>query len=321
MVLYQKPSKTKDIIMLFQDNDPAFVCCGRPIKHQEIKEIQETVRLFPNLSHQELVHTICEHLNWYTAAGTNKKEACVKMLGKLETIKGLQLPAKRKIKQPKKSKRAKVLITSRTDPQPAITGKIGKLKKINLEIVTAKERVNLWNEYVLRYHYLGYKKPFGYTLRYFIKSDQDIIGCILFSGASKSIGVRDKWIEWTTNQRLRNLAWVVNNSRFLIFPWVSIKNLASHVLGKVGRRIKDDWYKKWGFQPVLMETFVDPELYHGTCYKASNWECLGMTTGQGLVRKGKTYKTSPKKIYMKPLVKDFRKILCSKNLTGNAAYE
>ena len=84
--------------MLFQNNDPAFVCCGRPIKHQEIKEIQETVRLFPNLSHQELVHTICEHLNWYTAAGASKKEACVKMLGKLETIKVLQLPAKRKIK-------------------------------------------------------------------------------------------------------------------------------------------------------------------------------------------------------------------------------
>jgi len=321
MVSYQKPSKTKDIIMLLQNNDPVFVCCGRPIKHQEIKEIQETVRLFPNLSRHELVHTICEHLNWYTAAGANKKEACVKMLEKLEAIKVLQLPAKRKIKQPKKSKRAKVSITARTDPQPVISGKIGNFKKINLEIVTAKGRINLWNEYVSRYHYLGYKKLFGYTLRYFIKSDQDIIGCILFSGASKSIGVRDKWIEWTTNQRLRNLSWVVNNSRFLIFPWVNIKNLASHVLGKVGRRIKDDWYKKWGFQPVLMETFVDPELYHGTCYKASNWECIGMTTGQGLVRKGKTYKTSPKKIYMQPLVKDFRKVLCSKNLTGNAAYE
>ena len=105
----------------------------------------------------------------------------------------------------------------------------------------------------------------------------------------------------------------------MIFPWVDIQNLASHALGKVARSIKDDWQEKWNFQPVLMETFVDPQLYHGTCYQASNWEHIGMTTGQGLARKGKTYKTSPKKIYMKPLVKDFRRILCSENLTGKGA--
>jgi len=117
------------------------------------------------------------------------------------------------------------------------------------------------------------------------------------------------------------LAWIINNSRFLLFPWVNVRNLISYVWGQIFRSIRSDWQNKWGFSPVLMETFVDPQLYHGTSYQASSWEDLGMTTGQGLIRKGKTYKTSPKKIYMKPLVKDFRRILCSKNSTGEMVHE
>ncbi len=303
---------------MLNKSDPAFVCCGRPITHREVKEIQETADLFTNLSRRELSQTICEHLNWRTASGSNKIDACMKMLEKLENFKILQLPVKRaKIK----SKKSKILITSRTNPQNAITSKLCNLNHVTLEIVKDLDSVNLWNEYVLRYHYLGYKKPFGYTMRYFIKSDQGILGCILFSGASKSLGVRDEWIGWTKNQRLRNLSWVINNSRFLLFPWVNVRNLVSYVWGQIFRRIKFDWQNKWGFCPALMETFVDPQLYHGTSYQASNWEYLGMTTGHGLIRKGKTYKTSPKKIYMKPLVKDFRTILCSKSLTGEVVHE
>ena len=303
---------------MIQKNDPAMICCGREVTYKEIKEIQETVSLFSNLSRYELTETICEHLNWHTASGSNKFDACLKMLEKLEAKDFLQLPAKRIQVKPK---RTKIVLTSKTDPEPELKKIAGDFSNISMETLSIQKDIRLWNEYMFRHHYLGYSQPFGYVMRYFIKNGHKILGCLLFSGAAKSITVRDKWIGWTTNQRLQNLAWVVNNSRFLIFPWVSIKNLASHVLGKVGRRIKDDWHKKWGFHPVLMETFVDPVLYHGTCYQASNWEYLGMTTGQGLVRKGKTYKTSPKKIYMKPLVKDFRKILCSKDLTGNSAYE
>lgn len=292
------------------------ICCGRGVTHKEIKEVQETVSLFSNLSRYELTETICEHLNWRTASGSNKFDACLKMLEKLEAKGFLQLPAKRIQVKPK---RTKIVLSSKTEPESTIKSIAGGFSNINLQIVSDKKDVKLWNEYMFRYHYLGYSKPFGYVMRYFIKNGHKILGCLLFSGAAKSMALRDKWIGWTTNQRLQNLAWVVNNSRFLIFPWVDIRNLASHTLGKVTQRIKDDWQKKWNFQPVLMETFVDPELYHGTCYQASNWEHIGMTTGQGLIRKGKTYKTTPKKIYMKPLVKNFHRILCSENLTGKVA--
>ncbi|MBW2163644.1 MAG: DUF4338 domain-containing protein, partial [Deltaproteobacteria bacterium] len=167
-----------------------------------------------------------------------------------------------------------------------------------------------------RYHYLGYKKPFGYVLRYFIVSEQGFLGCLMFAGASKALTARDRWIGWTQVQRLKNLAWVINNSRFLIFPWVQVKNLASHILGRVARRVREDWRERWGYSPVLAETFVDPRYYEGICYKAANWQYLGMTTGEGLVRKGRTYTTTSKKIFVKPLVKDWQSLLCSEQLEG-----
>ena len=300
---------------MIEKKDPAMTCCGRGITHEEIKEVVETVKMFSNLSRNELILTICENLNWRTASGSNKFDACQKMLEKLEDDQFLKLPAKRIQVKPRQ---AKIVLTSKTDAEPAFSKIEGGFKDISVEFLSTKKDIRLWNEYMFRYHYLGYSKPFGYVMRYFIKNGDKILGCLLFSGAAKSMMARDKWIGWSMNQRLQNLAWVVNNSRFLIFPWVHIKNLASHALGKVTRRIQHDWQKKWNFQPVLMETFVDPKLYHGTCYQASNWEDIGMTTGQGLIRKGKTYKTTPKKIYMKPLVKDFRRILCSDNLIGEA---
>ena len=142
------------------------------------------------------------------------------------------------------------------------------------------------------------------------------MGCILFAGAAKALRVRDRWIGWGDNERLRNLAWVINNTRFLIFEWVRVKNLASHVLGQTARCIKDDWEERWGYRPALMETFVDPQHYYGSCYKAANWQHLGMTTGDGLIRKGKNYTTTPKMIFVKPLVKNFRSLLCSEQLKG-----
>ena len=293
---------------------PDITQCGREITVQEIEEIKEIVRLCQKLSRQELVATIAENLQWYTASGTNKMDACLKLLEKLELQGFLQLPEKQT--QSKHRVKKPIAITKKTAAKPKITCKLKELSPVELEIVKGGDITALWKEYVSRYHYLGYHKPFGYTLQYFIKSKQGRLGCVLFSGASKSIGHREHWIGWTEKQRLNNLAWVINNSRFLIFPWVKVKNLASHVLGQISRQIKTHWQERWGYSPVLIETFVDPAHYQGTCYKAANWQCLGMTTGQGLVRKDKIYTTSPKMIFIKPLVKNYRDLLCSEKLVG-----
>ncbi len=289
--------------------------CGREITREQFSEILETVGLFPSLSRKELAATICEHLGWVTLAGNNKLDACAKLLEKLESKGLIRLPAKQEQYRRNRIQRP-IVLTSRTDRRAAISGNLKDIGQVSVEVVVDKESTGLWNEYVSRYHYLGYKQPFGYFLRYFIESEQGILGCLLFAGAAKALGVRDRWIGWREPDRLRNLAWVINNSRFLIFPWVSVKNLASHVLGQVNRRLQADWHQRWGYSPVLMETFINPAQYCGSCYKAANWQYLGMTTGEGLVRKGKRYRTSPKMILVKPLVKAFRSLLCSQQLKG-----
>jgi hypothetical protein len=201
--------------------------------------------------------------------------------------------------------------TKNTEAGELLAGSVGTLGPFRVVPVTEKEKIGLWNEYVNRYHYLGYKQPFGCSVRYFITSEHGKLGCLLFSGAAKGLRERDKWLGWSKDERLKNLGLVINNSRFLIFPWVKIKYLASHVLGQAVRRVCDDWQQRWGYRPVVVETFVDPERYTGTCYRAANWLYVGDTTGTGLARQGKSYTSSPKKIFVLPLVPDFRTVLCS----------
>ncbi len=282
--------------------------CGRQITTDELSQIQETVETFQNLSQNELAHTVCEHLGWHTVSGSNKVDACMKLLRQMEKQGVIRLPSKRK--QSKNSPN-ELDITNRTQPQGEVSGKLSDIGPVNLRLVKAGEETTLFNEYINRYHYLGYKRPFGFHLRYFVESTDGLLGCILFSGAAKALRPRDRWIGWSKNERLRNLGFVVNNGRFLIFPWVKVRYLASHILSKVVRKLRNDWQKQWGYNPVLLETFVDPKYFEGTCYRASNFEHLGMTSGKGLIRDGKSYTTSPKYIFVRPLIDNFRDTLCS----------
>jgi len=288
--------------------------CGHEITSRDIEHAKDIVETFSGLSRKELAHTICEHWGWVTASGANKVQACMKLLEKLEDRGVIRLPEKR---HSMKGVARPVSRTHRTDaPSVEVIGKLADIGPVSMEIASSKEARGLWNEYVERYHYLGYKKPFGFRLRYFIASKHGQLGCALIAGAAKAIEVRDRWIGWSEKQRLKNLPWVVNNTRFLIFPWVRVKFLASHVLGRLARRVREDWHERWGYHPVLMETFVDPARYRGVSYRATGWTCLGQTTGRGLRRQGRDYSTTVKMIYVRPLVRNFRQWLCSDSLTG-----
>jgi hypothetical protein len=283
------------------------VQCGRRFSEQEIEQICETVRMFPALPLTELVGTICEHLGWYTAGGGPKGDACEKLLLKLQGRGLVRVPEKRIVRREKHT----IAMTERTACLPPIVGSLRGVSALRLELVEGRREEKLFNEYVERYHPLGYRRPFGYPMRYFMESDRGKLGCFLFCGAAKSLGARDRWIRWTEAQRLQRLAWVVNLNRHLVFPWVEVRNLSSHVLGLLSGRIVGDWEKRWGYRPVLLETFVDPRQHEGSCYKGAGWEEVGMTSGEGLVRPGQRYSTTPKKIFLKPLCKDFRALLCS----------
>ena len=288
--------------------------CGRVISVEELADIQEIVATCSGLSRSELALTISENLEWHSASGSLKQDACLKLLEKLEQQGVLRLPEKLvtagKARKP-------TLLTERTTASEPLVGSVGDLGPVRVVPVTEQEEIGLWNEYVNRYHYLGYQQPFGCSLRYFITSERGRLGCLLFSGAAKALRERDFWLGWTTEERRRNLGYVINNSRFLMFPWVRVQNLASHALGQVVRRLGDDWQQRWGYRPVVVETFVDPEYYTGTCYRAANWLHLGQTTGTGLPRKGKSYTSSPKQIWVAPLVADFRQILCSSEVISS----
>lgn len=293
----------------FEEEDVVIVQCGREIKDEELEQIYETVETFSNLSQTELAHTICEHLGWYTASGRNKVDACRKLLQRLESQGLIRLPEKEKIGPIKGSQQKLPVADDRTRPQDEVAGTLSDIGPIVVRVAQDKEELSLVNEYLHRYHYLGYKRPFGCHLRYLIEAQGSILGCMLFSGAAKALTPRDQWIGWSTNERLRNLGFVVNNGRFLIFPWVKVRYLASHVLGKIVRDLVQDWERSWGYRPALLETFVDPQHFDGTCYRAANFRHLGMTSGKGLVRQGRSYRTSPKKIFVYPLVNNFRQVL------------
>jgi hypothetical protein len=163
-----------------------------------------------------------------------------------------------------------------------------------------------------RYHYLGYQRPFGAHQRYFIvsrKAEALRLGCLLFAASAWAVAARDGWIGWSARARAERLNWVINNSRFLIFPWVRIANLASRALGLVTRRVGQDWQRRYGYRPVLLETFVDPQRYRGTCYQAANWIGLGETAGRGRLDRHKRYLSTRKLVYVYPLRPDFRRVL------------
>jgi hypothetical protein len=272
--------------------------CGRRFRRQQIADIQSTVNKFSNLSRSELALTICEHLNWVTPRGTNKLHTCLNTLEEMEKLGIFTLPPK--IEQKKKTQKA-IKWTGQTNEPTPIVCALDDLMPINLQIVTEKEQINQWNEFVDRYHYLGYRHPMGSHLRYYIVDrNGSKLGCFLFSFATWILYCRDKWIGWTDEQRKKHLNLVINNNRFLIFPWVKVKHLASKALSLVIGQIADDWETHHGFRPVLLETFIDPTKYNGTCYKACNWQHIGMT-GQS-AKKFRALKS--KKVYVYPLTPD-----------------
>lgn len=299
-----------------EQRSAAFVICGREIYSGDVENIQEVTRLCSGLSLSELARTVCEHLSWTTASGRHKLKASQKLLEQLAAAGMIELPTK----QVQQKSKQKISWTKATDPRAEVSGELSVLGAVSLEIAAGGSDKNLWNEYVDRYHMLGFKKPFGCRLRYFIVCQSGPLGCILLAGAAKSMGVRDNWIGWSDKTRLKNLPWIVNNTRQLIFPWVRVKHLASHALGQLARRVRDDWHEHFGYCPLMLETFVDPAHFDGTSYRAAGWTYLGETTGEGLRRPGREYKTTPKMLFVKPLVKDFREQLCS-TLKGREAVE
>lgn len=291
--------------------------CGRLFTQAELDDVIETVGLFPRLSFHELALTICEGLDWFTANGQYKIDSCKKLLRKLKAEGRIVLP---EINTAMGRGKETVHPGFSAEPGVLIRGTVSDVTPTSLEVASTRESRQLWNAYIERYHPLGYKKPFGAHQRYFITGTTPngprYLGALLFSASAWALADRDQWIGWHEADRTQRLNLIVNNTRFLIFPWIEIKNLASHALSLAAKQVPADWQARYGYAPVLLETFVDTHHYQGTCYQAANWTEVGQTAGRGRMDRHKQYPSAPKRIYMYPLHRDFRNILCAKGGDG-----
>jgi len=182
--------------------------------------------------------------------------------------------------------------------QRPLTGSLGDIQPLSFVLVNSTEDEEVWNTMVRAWHYLGYRNTMGQRVKYLVLFRDMPIAAISFNRASLHVGVRDEWIGWSDEGRRNLLVHVVNNDRFLILPWVRIKNLASHILSLSLHQLKMDWYRLYGVRPYVVETFVDVGRYQGTCYKAANWRYVGETRGFSKVGKVFVYHGNRKGVFL-----------------------
>jgi hypothetical protein len=281
--------------------------CGRELTTSELVRIRQMIVEHPTATRARLSRRVCEVLGWNRPDGRPKEMSCRVAMLRMHDDRLLSLPPPRHISSNGRPYRRR---TAQADRQPLlIAPSPGALENLHLEPVSRGPQSHLWNEFIDRYHYLGYRPLPGAQLRYFVRTAQSVVALLGFGAAAWKTAPRDSFIGWTPAQRQHNLHLVVNNARFLILPWVQCRNLASHILGLVAQRLPDDWYRRYGYRPVLLETFVEDPRFKGTCYKAANWTCLGITQGRGKLDVHHQARLPKKTIWALPLERRFRQIL------------
>ena len=284
---------------------------GRAFSARDLTLIREVVRDCPGLSRMELARTVCELLRWRRPNGRLKARECREFLERLDAAGTLVLPDKRRGRVVGSVTR--VPRTAAGEPGRPLGGTVRDVEPLAVELVREPVQRLLFRELVGRYHYLGHTVPFGAHLRYLVYASRParaVVGCLQFSSPAWRMAARDRWVGWDEGTRARNLQRVVNNSRFLLLPWVTVRNLASAVLARSLAQMAVDWPRRYRLEPWLVETLVDPRHHHGGCYRAANWVALGATTGRGRMdRLCRRVGEAPKTVLVYPVVRDAKRRL------------
>jgi hypothetical protein len=269
--------------------------------------IRQIISEDPVRSRFQISKIVCQRLGWLKPNGGLKDMSCRVALLRMQDDGLVQLPPPRNCGR--SGKPCHIAFTPRTLPGPSVVEPVHRLRRLCLSRVDSKAQSRLWNEYIHRYHYLGYAPLPGAQIRYFVRNENQTLALLGFSAAAWKTAPRDEFIGWSSVQRQRNLHLVVNNSRFLVLPWISSKNLASKILAEAARRLTDDWLKTYNYAPVLIESFVQTDKFAGTCYKAANWQKIGVTKGRGKRDRHNLYAVPKKNIWVYPLCKNFKERL------------
>jgi len=274
--------------------------CGRQFTDQEIDWIRDLIATTKGINRARLSASFCEQFGWRKPDGGLKDMSCRVAFLKMHRAGLITLPPTQK---PFNRARKHTERSLFTQPKPPVEKKAGAFN-LQCEVIEGGAG-KLWNEFIDRYHYLGYTPLAGAQLRYFIKEADEILALLSFSAAAWNTAPRDRFIGWDKDKRKKNLHLVVNNSRFLLLPWVRSKNLASRILALVCSKLPEDWHHRYGYRPVLAETFVEKERFSGTCYKAANWIYVGETQGRGKMDRYNTFSQPVKTIWLYPLTQRY----------------
>ena len=281
--------------------------CGREFTERELKRIRELIAQEPQPTRVALSQEVCKSLQWYKADGGVKEMSCRVVLLRMQRDGLIKLPPPLRRNGNGKPYRYRSL---EVEPKlPAVLPR-GALDELQIQLVGKGKQSAVSNEHIARYHYLGYKPLPGAQLRYVVRFENEELVLFGFGACAWKVAPRDQFIGWSAEQRKAGLHLVVNNARFLILPWIQQKNLASKALSLVTKRLAEDWQQRYGYRPALLETFVQSDRFQGTCYKAANWIHVGQTTGRGKLDVKHEHAIPKKSIWLYPLSRDFRQILC-----------
>jgi hypothetical protein len=293
---------------------------GRFISEAEIAQVRLVLSEHGGWSRWRLSRHLAELWEWRSASGQLKDMAARTLLLKLEERGLIVLPPRRQASPIRRSRkpgwqpaRAGELFGEPTNAE--VDAALAELQPLCIEEISRKKhagRQAVFSGLLERHHYLSHRGTVGENMQYLVSDRQgDPLTCVLFGAAAWQCRARDCHIGWDAATRARGLSYVTNNTRFLILPWVRVPHLASHVLGRIARRLSADWQAKYGHPIFLLETFVDTSRFAGTCYRAANWRMVGVTTGRTRQNKTMIPQAAPKAVWLYPLQTDFREVLCA----------
>jgi len=285
------------------------ICQGREVAGADIDWLQACIREHPNWSRYRITKHICKNWDWRTHAGQLKTFAARSFIDKLEAKGLIELPPVRTgMRRPHRNPYPDVTLPTAVP----VTAQLSDIAPITITLVSSGSYDHgCFANYLTRHHYLGFNRTVGEHLEYLIRDAHGRdLACVLFGSAAWKCASRDSWIGWSATARQRNLNFTTNNTRFLILPWVRVPHLASHILGRVMRRLRHDWQCRYSHPVHLVETFVEKDRFKGTCYKAANWSLLGQTQGRSRQDRNNNLSVPVKDILAYPLCSNFRDKLC-----------
>ena len=284
---------------------------GRTVTQADIDFIRELIAKNPSLSRRKLSAELCRSWNWVQPNGALKDMVCRGLMLLLHRQGHIGLPAKRRETLNPLAHRPKPSLDEDKLDKSPLDGRLSDIQPIEFRQVRRKgSDEQLFNGLIEHYHYLGYTQPVGEQLKYLVLGGGRPVACFAFSSAPRHLGPRDRYIGWSAELRRRNIHLVAYNSRYLIFPWVRVRYLASHLLSRVVKILPADWERLYHHPVYFIETFVNAPRYKGTCYRAANWVYMGKTTGRGKDDQTGKPNRPIKEVLGYPLVKRFREKLC-----------